>query len=164
MRRPPAWIVAAHKTATATFQVTPTSSASGGTEQLTATARYVVAGAGAGKVSGSASVNVPYASLSAAFNTVGVTDNSDQAAGNFDGSGYSYSAQSLAAIGITSGSVDGTTSTGTITLSDWYSNAAVTGDSLVTTTAHWNAPSSQADHQVSLYLSAVPLGAGMTVA
>jgi beta-glucosidase len=45
---------------------------------------------------------------------------------------------------------------GTITLSDWYSNAAVTGDSLVATTAHWNSPSGP-NHQVSLYLTTVPL-------
>jgi beta-glucosidase len=65
---------------------------------------------------------------------------------------------------VTVGYTDGTTSTGTITLSDWYSNAAVTGDSLVATTAHWNAPSGQPAHQVSLYLSTVPLTAGKTVA
>jgi beta-glucosidase len=62
---------------------------------------------------------------------------------------------------------DGTTSTGTITLSDWYSNAAVTGDSLVATTPYWNEPAGSTlpkDHQVSLYLTTVPLTAGKTVA
>jgi beta-glucosidase len=62
---------------------------------------------------------------------------------------------------------DGTTSTGTITLSDWYSNAAVTGDSLVATAPYWNEPAGSTlpkDHQVSLYLTTVPLAAGKTVA
>ena len=43
---------------------------------------------------------------------VGVSDNGNAAAGNFDGSGYSYSAQSLAAAGVTPG---GTVKVGTTT-------------------------------------------------
>jgi beta-glucosidase len=57
-------------------------------------------------------VNVPYASMAAAADTVGVTDNSNASAGNFDGTGYSYSAQSLAADGVTPG---GTVKVGTAT-------------------------------------------------
>jgi beta-glucosidase len=140
--------------------------------------------------------------------------------GNLDGAGYSYSAQALAAVGVTpgatvggftwpdipagqpntvttagqlvqlngsgatlsflgtgtngvqSGSVtvtytDGTTSSGTITFADWYSNAAVAGCTLVVTSPHWNRPAGStlpADHQVSLYASAIPLTAGKQVA
>jgi beta-glucosidase len=217
-------VVAAHNTANVMFHVTTSPSASGGTSQLTGTARYLVPGVGPRKVSGSASVAVPYPSLSAAYNTVGVSDDSDPSVGNFDGSGYSYSAQALASIGITPGSTvssggfsltwpnlaagqldaltgsgqvvdlsgtgsqlaflgagsngtqagqvtvtytDGTTSTGTITVSDWYSNAAVSGDSLVATAPYWNEPSGSTlpkNHQVSLYLTTVPLTAGKTVA
>jgi beta-glucosidase len=216
-------VVGARKTATATFRLTASSTASGGTAQLTGAARYVVAGAGSRQVSGSASVSVPYASLTKAYNTVGVTDNSDPSPGNFDGTGYSYSAQSLAAAGITPGSTvtsggfsftwpdvavgqpdvvttsgqvvdlsgsgyelaflgaannatetgqvtvgysDGTTSTGTITFSDWYANAAVSGDSLVAT-AGWNEPAGSTldpSHQVSLYSSSVQLDPDKTVA
>jgi beta-glucosidase len=216
--------VPAHGSAKATFHVTASSGASGGTAQLTATARYVVDDVGPEKASGTASVAVPYPSLSAAYNTAGVSDDSNPAAGNFDGSGYSYSAQALASVGITPGGIvssggysftwpnvaagqldavtpsgqvvdlsgtgsqlaflgagsngtqtgqvtvtytDGTTSTGTITLSDWYSNAAVTGDSLVATTPYWNEPAGSTlpkNHQVSLYLTTVPLTAGKTVA
>ena len=97
-------VVDARKTANVSFQVTDSSSASGGTAQLSGTAQYVVPGVGAQQVSASASVSVPVSSLSAAYNTVGITDNSDPTAGNFDGSGYSYSAQSLASAGITPGS------------------------------------------------------------
>jgi hypothetical protein len=216
-------VVGARKTATATFHVTASSTASGGTAQLTGAARYVVAGAGARQVSGSASVAVPFSSLTAAYNTVGITDNSNPSPGNFDGSGYSYSAQSLASAGITPGSTvnsggfgftwpnvatgqpdvvttngqvvdlsgsgyelaflgaasngtatgqvtvgytDGTTSTGTITLSDWYADAAVSGDSLVAT-AGWNEPAGSTldpNHQVSLYQSTVQLNPNKTVA
>lgn len=216
--------VAAHGTAKASFQVTPTSSASGGTAQLTATASYVVAGAGAGNATGTASVTVPYPSLSAAYDNVGVSDDSDPAAGNYDGGGYSFSAQALASAGIAPGSTvssggfsftwpnvaagqpdnvalngqtvvtpgsgnhlallgagafdtqtgqvtvgytDGTTSTGTITLSDWYADAADPGDSLVATAPYWNEPAGSTlpkNHPVSLYLTTVPLTAGKTVA
>ncbi|WP_175417113.1 glycoside hydrolase family 3 C-terminal domain-containing protein [Arthrobacter sp. 24S4-2] len=53
---------------------------------------------------------VPYASMAAAADTVGVADTGNSAAGNFDGSGYSYSTQSLAADGVTPG---GTVAVGT---------------------------------------------------
>lgn len=49
-------------------------------------------------------VTVPAASLSAAFNNIGITDNADHTPGNFDGFGNSYSAQALASVGITPGS------------------------------------------------------------
>jgi beta-glucosidase len=142
--------------------------------------------------------------------------------GNFDGSGYSYSAQALASVGVTPGDAvgssgftwpdapagqpdavtaagqiialhgsgtslaflgagtngtqsgdvtvtyqDGTTSTGTITLADWYSNAAVPGCTLVVTAPHWNEPAGSTldpNHPVSLYASSVPLTAGKQIA
>jgi hypothetical protein len=43
-----------------------------------------------------ADVAVPYQSLSASFDNVGTTDDSNTAPGNLDGSGRSYSAQALA--------------------------------------------------------------------
>jgi beta-glucosidase len=216
--------VAAHATAHASFQVSVPSAAAGGASQLTATAQYVVDGVGPGSASGSASVTVPYPSLSAAYNDPGVSDDANPAAGNFDGGGYSYSAQALASVGVTPGGAvssggfgftwpnvpagqpdnvalngqtvamsgsgstlallgagafgtqagqvtvgysDGTTSTGTITFSDWYADAAVPGDSLVATAPYWNEPAGSTlpkNHPVSLYLTTVPLTAGKTVA
>jgi beta-glucosidase len=221
--------VPAHSTVKASFQVTASPTASGGADTLTGAARYVVDGVGPRSASATATVQVPYASLSAAYNEVGVSDDSDPAAGNFDGSGYSFSAEALASVGITPGApvnsggfgftwpdvtagqpdavtaagqtidltgtassgsasqlallgagangtqtgqvtvgyTDGTTSTGTITLSDWYANAAVTGDSLVATTPYWNEPAGStfpANQHVSLYLTTIPLTAGKTVA
>jgi beta-glucosidase len=49
-------------------------------------------------------VTVPYASLQAAYDTVGLTHDSNPAPGNFDPSGYSYSAEGLADNGVTPGS------------------------------------------------------------
>ena len=43
-----------------------------------------------------ADVAVPYRSLSAAYDNVGITDDSDTGPGNLDGAGRSYSAQALA--------------------------------------------------------------------
>lgn len=54
--------------------------------------------------------NVPFASMAAAADTVGVSDDTNPGAGNFDGGGYSYSAQSLAADGVLPG---GTVKVGT---------------------------------------------------
>jgi beta-glucosidase len=45
----------------------------------------------------SATVTVPYSSLAAAYNNTGISDNSNEAAANYDGVGDSYSAQALAA-------------------------------------------------------------------
>ncbi len=52
---------------------------------------------------GTATVKIAYAGLAAAYDTVGVSDDADQAAGNLDGVGYSFSAQSLASVGVTPG-------------------------------------------------------------
>lgn len=57
-------------------------------------------------LTGTFQVTTPsYNSLSQAFNNVGTSDNSNPAAANYDGSGYSYSAQALAAAGLTPGGV-----------------------------------------------------------
>jgi beta-glucosidase len=221
----PLGTVAAHGSATATFHVTPPSGgAASGSSQLTVTARFSEEGVGHGSASGTATVTVPYSSLPAAYNNVAVSDDSNPAAANFDGGGFSYSAQALASVGITPGATvrgggfsfawpsarpgqpdnvtasgqvvnvtgtgsqlaflgagafgtqtgpvtvtytDGSTSTGTLTLPDWYADAAVTGSQLVATAPHWNIPAGSTfppNHPVSVYLTTVPLTAGKTVA
>jgi beta-glucosidase len=205
---------------TTTWTVSVPADAAGGTSTLTATTTY--AGPDATPAIGSTSVQTAYGNLPAAFNTVGVTDDANPAPGNFDGSGYSYSAQALAAVGVTpgdqvgssgftwpdvpagqpdvvttngqiialtgagsslaflgagsngtqSGQVtvtyqDGTTSSGTLTLADWYSNAAAPGTTLVATAPHWNRPAGSTldpNHHVSLYSAAIPLTAGKQIA
>jgi beta-glucosidase len=216
--------VAAHGSATATFHVTPPSGVTPGSDQLTVTAQFAEEGVGHGTASGTATVTAPYPSWQAAYNDVGVSDDSNPAAANFDGGGYSYSAQALASVGITPGAkissggfsftwpssqpgqpdsvttsgqvvdttgagsqlaflgagtfgtqtgqvtvtyTDGSTSTGTLTLPDWYADAATAGSQLVATAPHWNIPAGSTldpNHPVSVYLTTVPLTAGKTVA
>ena len=212
-------IVRAGGTATTTWKVTIPATATGGASQLSATTVY--AGShGLPPGTGAATVHIAYPSLSAAFDTIGVSDDSAPTSGNLDGSGFSFSAEALASVGVTPGAAidgftwpgaaagtndavttggqilvqggsgsslaflavgtngtqsgtvtvtytDGSTSTGTITAADWYSNAAVTGCSLVVTSPYWNIPANTTEpaiHPVSLYSTSVPLTAGKTVA
>lgn len=71
---------------------------------FTATATYR-GGDGAGTATGTRiqRSGEPLPNLAAAFNNVGVSDETDPTKGNFDGDGNSFSAQKLAAAGITPG-------------------------------------------------------------
>ncbi|GAA4836985.1 hypothetical protein GCM10023221_12820 [Luteimicrobium xylanilyticum] len=153
-----------------------------------------------------------------------MSDDADETAGNLDGSGYSYSLQALASVGVVPGKAipggygglvfpdvaadepdavsaagqtvalsgsgtslallatgtngeqkgdltitytDGTTSTATVDVNDWYSNKAVAGSVLVATTPYWNRPADSGysrDTKVSLYATTVPVTAGKTIA
>jgi len=211
-------IVHSGQSVSTTWAVTVPTGATAGAATLKGGTRYQ----GSGRTSpgdGTTTVQVAYQNLAAAYTDVGVSDDTNPAVGNLDGSGYSYSAQALATVGVTpdatvdgftwpnvpagqpntvttagqlvqvsgtggtlsflgtgtngtqSGSVtvtyaDGTTSTGTITLADWYSDAAVPGCTLVATAPYWNRPAGStlpADHPVSLYAASVPLTAGKQV-
>jgi beta-glucosidase len=95
---PPA--VGADQTLTVPFKVTVPSGAQAGTSTLTARVSFRQPGSGGGApgtVQATATLAVPAASLSAAYNNTGISSNSDEAAGNYDGVGDSYSAQALAA-------------------------------------------------------------------
>ncbi|MGH2909010.1 MAG: NEW3 domain-containing protein [Solirubrobacteraceae bacterium] len=97
--------IAAGATATGRFTVVAPSPPPGLTANtLTATADYVSAGRHA-TATGELSVitNIPYPSLASAFNNVAVVDDSNPTVGDFDGSGDSYSAQALAAVGVSPG-------------------------------------------------------------
>ncbi len=207
------------QTVTASFQVTPPAGATPGSHTLNATVS-----SRSGLVVASATVAVPYPSLSAAYDNFGISDNSDPAGGNFDLGGDSYSAQALAAgtpapltpggqvtaggttftwpdvpaasldnvvadgqtvavsgtgtdlgllgagqNGTATGTItvnytDGTSQSFTLSMADWYANAAATGDQVVTTTSSWNQSSPSGSHPVSVYFASVPLEAGKTVA
>jgi beta-glucosidase len=95
--------VGPHATAVATFNVGLPPGAPPGTYTLTASATFIEQGIGPGTATGTATVTVPYPSLSATFNNPGISDDSNPSAGNFDGSGFSFSAQGLAAAGLTQG-------------------------------------------------------------
>jgi beta-galactosidase GanA len=101
--------VAPGGSASETFSVTaPSSGLTAGTENLLATASYRGGPFGGQQtLINAAQVQVPAASLAATFNNTGVTDNADPdpspAFIGFDGIGTSYSAEGLAADGLTPG-------------------------------------------------------------
>jgi alpha-galactosidase len=97
--------VAPGRHASVTFEVTSTAPPPGiVTDTVSATVGYR---AGTRTESTAADLSVvtdtPFPSLSAAFNNVAVTDESDPGPGNFDGDGDSYDAQALATAGVTPG-------------------------------------------------------------
>jgi hypothetical protein len=192
----------------------PTLSTAGGT-----TAMHIFAMATG---SGTPTVGAPYSSVAAAYDNVGISDNSNPAAADFDGTGDSFSAQALAVatpnalspgqvtvggttftwpatggpdnviadgqiidvsgsgtelgflgaagFGEASGNgtityTDGSTQTFSLSMADWYNNAAVPGDQVAATTSSWNFSSStQTAHPVSIYYASVPLDKSKTVA
>jgi hypothetical protein len=98
--------VAPGRSASETFTVaTPSSALSAGAVSLPASAGYDGASR---RLLQSATVSVPSTSLAATFNNTGITDNSDPSPTSgfigFDGEGTSYSAEGLAADGVTPGS------------------------------------------------------------
>jgi endo-alpha-N-acetylgalactosaminidase len=95
--------VPAGGTATATYDVTFPASALQGDNVLTAKAAYTWNGHQTG-VETDINATIEYPNAASAFNNVGVTDDSATSGGQFDSSGDSYSAQALAAAGITPGS------------------------------------------------------------
>ncbi|MFF2775529.1 NEW3 domain-containing protein [Streptomyces sp. NPDC058052] len=97
--------VAAGASAQATFRIQVPERRAGFTVRtFTATATYKGGdGAGSATVTRSQHSGTPLASLAAAYNNVGVTDESDTGPGDYDGEGNSFSAQKLAAAGIRPG-------------------------------------------------------------
>jgi beta-glucosidase len=124
--------VAPRQTVTEHFTVTAPAGAQPGDSTVQVAISPAAGGfAGRTTVKASATVTVPYSSLTAAYNNTGISDNSDVAAGDYDGVGDSYSAQALAAgtpTALTPGekvTVGGTTLT-------WPAAAAGTPDNVVT--------------------------------
>ncbi|HEY1916469.1 MAG TPA: beta-galactosidase [Streptosporangiaceae bacterium] len=100
--------VAPGASATAKFRVTPPASGlSPGTAGVTATATFTAGSGGTQSLANAADVTVPAASLAATFDNTGITDDSDTDPTpgfiGFDGEGTSFSAQGLAADGLTPG-------------------------------------------------------------
>jgi beta-glucosidase len=138
--RPAPATVAPGQTVTRSFQVTPPADAQPGSNTLTlrvtTPGRSGGGGPGpggdrnSGLVEASTTLPVSAASLAAAYNNTGISDNSNEAAGNYDGVGDSFSAQALAAgtpTPLTPGgkvTVDGTTFT-------WPDAASGTPDNVV---------------------------------
>ncbi|MFD6534665.1 ricin-type beta-trefoil lectin domain protein [Streptomyces sp. NPDC060184] len=115
--------VAAGASATTTWLATPPSGVSPGTYPLNATATY-----DGGSHTADGTLLVPFASQKAAYTNIGVTDDADPAPGKYDGGGFSFSAQALAAQGLapgTSFTADGLTY-------QWPDAAAGTPDAIDT--------------------------------
>jgi len=94
--------VAPGETVRAVWRVRPPEGVGPGGYQLSARADFRSA-ASPDTTSVTREVSIPYSSLAAAFDNPGISDDSNPGAGNFDGGGYSYSAQSLAQVGLTPG-------------------------------------------------------------
>jgi hypothetical protein len=121
------------QTVTARFQVSVPASAPAGTRTLTARITYLQAGPDGpspGLVEASATVAVPFVSLAAAYDNTGISNNSDEAAANYDGVGDSFSAQALAAGTPTPLTQGGQVTTGGTTFT-WPGAAPGTPDNVV---------------------------------
>jgi beta-glucosidase len=90
------------QTAQTTWQVSVPAGANPGSYEIDANAGFTDAN-GPGNSAATALVALPYASLPAAFNNAGISDDADTPAGDLDGGGVSLSAQALAAAGLTPG-------------------------------------------------------------
>lgn len=101
-------VVDTNQTVRVTWKLTaPTSLPPGASLQLTANASYSWPNAPSSRTAQETTdLLVPgstFPTLASAFNNVGITNDSDPTAGNFDGGGNTYSAQALAAQGLTPG-------------------------------------------------------------
>jgi beta-glucosidase-like glycosyl hydrolase len=106
-----------------TWHLTAPSSAAPGGFALSAQATLT----GTGPYTDSGTINVAYPSFNAAFDNTGISNDTAPSAGNYDGGGASYSAQALAAAGLTPGAAfhhDGVTFT-------WPNVAGGTPDNIV---------------------------------
>ena len=83
---------------TASWQVTPSASATPQAYPVT-----YAATSSEGSFSAAAQTVVPYASIAAAYDNTGISNDNQPAAGAFDGGGLNFSAQALAAAGFVSG-------------------------------------------------------------
>ena len=83
---------------TATWQVTPATDATPQAYPISYSAT-----SGEGSFAASAQTIVPYASIAAAYDNTGISNDNAPAAGAFDGGGLNFSAQALAADGFVSG-------------------------------------------------------------
>lgn len=110
---------------TLSWQVQVPAGASGG--GLRAQAIYDVGPKSTDSTVGSVTAAVAFPSETAALDNVGITNDGDTGPGNIDGSGYSFSAQALAAVGVTPGS---TVTAGGVTFT-WPTAAAGAQDNIV---------------------------------
>jgi len=115
--------VAGGQTVQTTWHVTAPAGTAPGAYALSATATLN----GTGPYTDAGSVNIAFPSVAAAYDNPGISDDTNPGGANFDGGGTSYSAQALAAAGLTPGGAfhhDGATLT-------WPNPAAGQPDNIV---------------------------------
>ena len=123
----PAVSVPAHHTVSLKFSVSVAAGQAPATDRIGLIPSFTYRGKRYPLASARLTVDIPYASLPAAYDTNAISDDSDIAAANFDGHGNSYSEQALTAAGLAPGAsvtVDG----GTL---QWPSVPAGTPDSVL---------------------------------
>ena len=92
-------------TATATFVISPGTSAKAGPQTVRFSASYKAVDGTAQTVAGANQIYVAYGSLAAAYNNISVTTVANKALGNFDGGGATFAAEQLATAPIPAGGV-----------------------------------------------------------
>ena len=108
----PAVRVPANHTVNLTFSVSVAAGQTPATDPVSLVPSFTYDGKSYPLAAAELTVDIPYASLPAAYDTTAISDDSNIAAANFDGNGNSYSEQALTAAGLAPGAtptVDGTT-------------------------------------------------------
>ncbi|HEY9241872.1 MAG TPA: glycoside hydrolase family 3 C-terminal domain-containing protein, partial [Streptosporangiaceae bacterium] len=94
--------VAPGQTVQTTWSVTAPANAAPGSYPLSASVTFT-GRTGQASSDDATQISVPFASFTSAIDNVGISDDNNPSAGNLDGGGASYSAQTLAAAGLTPG-------------------------------------------------------------
>jgi beta-glucosidase len=101
---PPSVRVPAHSKVSLTFTVAVAAGTASTTDQLSLVPSFTYAGKSYPLAATALNLDIPYASLAAAYDSNAISDDSNIAAANFDGNGNSYSQQALTAAGLAPGS------------------------------------------------------------
>ncbi|HEX3614935.1 MAG TPA: glycoside hydrolase family 3 C-terminal domain-containing protein [Solirubrobacteraceae bacterium] len=120
--------VPANRTVTLTVAVTVAAGTAPASDNMPLRPSFTYLGKTYPLASSGLTVQIPYASLAAAFDSSAISDDANIGAANFDGDGNSYSAEALDTAGLTSGS---TVTIGQTEL-QWPDVAAGTADSVLT--------------------------------
>ncbi len=123
----PSVSVPAHSTVSLTLSVSVAAGESPATDLVALDPSFVYGGERYPLAGAELTLDIPYTSLAAAYDTIAISDDSDVAAADFDGDGNSYSEQALTAAGLFPGA---TQTVGATTL-QWPDVPAGTPDSVL---------------------------------
>ena len=96
----PAVSVPAHHTVSLKFSVSVAAGQAPAADRIALIPSFTYRGTSYPLAAAQLTVDIPYASLPAAYDTTAISDDSNIAAANFDGNGNSYSEQALTAAGL----------------------------------------------------------------